>query len=184
MISIPLKIAGAGHIQISACLSRHQPRQSSDRAGIISKVQSTTDDDHHLNQSHFTTIRAPIAQLIIEMAGGMEDAAIQFAETIQTASINRNPDPNRDIAPETSVDKKVPVQFDDAADAMSEAEDVGEDEVPISVLRPLPEEPRAPKHLQLPDLRFEQSYLKSISQTNDWRVIAYITIKDQVWISG
>lgn len=114
------------------------------------------------------------------MANALEDAALQFAETVQTASINHNPDPTRDIAPETSVDKKVPVQFSASGDVLSEAEDVGEDEVPVSVLRPLPEEPRAPKHLQLPDLRFEQSYLKSISHTNDWKVIAYITIKDQV----
>lgn len=114
------------------------------------------------------------------MSDGLQDAGIQLAETLQTAHINHNPDPTRDFAPQTSVDKKVPVRFDRSREASSDVDDVGEDEVPLSVLRPLPEEPWAPRHMQLPDLRFEQSYLKSISDAKDWKVVTYITIKDQV----
>lgn len=32
----------------------------------------------------------------------------------------------------------------------------------------------------LPDLRFEQSYLASIKDAKDWKVVSYITIRDQV----
>ncbi|CAK1362224.1 unnamed protein product [Cercospora beticola] len=114
------------------------------------------------------------------MSGHLEDAAIQAAETIQTAHINHNPT-RHDLAPQTSVDSKIPVEFDRSGDVASVADDVGEDEVPLSILRPLPDEERhAPRHLQLPDLRFEQSYLKSIEKAEDWRMVAYITMKDQV----
>lgn len=120
------------------------------------------------------------------MAGRLEDMAIQAAETLQAAHINHNPT-RADIAPQTSVDKKVAVEFDRSGDVDSMADDVDhdEDEVPLSILRPLPEENRhAPRHLQLPDLRFEQSYLKSIEHAEHWRVVAYITVKDQVRAMG
>lgn len=112
---------------------------------------------------------------------GLEDAAIQAAETVQTAHINKAPT-ERDLAPSTAADTKERVVFDRSADVVSEADDVEDDEVPLSILKPLPgdQQQRMPPHLQLPDLRFEQSYLKSISNTNDWKVITYITIKDQV----
>jgi hypothetical protein len=34
--------------------------------------------------------------------------------------------------------------------------------------------------MPLPDLRFEQSYLKSIENATTWQAVAYITVKDQV----
>ncbi|CZT18720.1 uncharacterized protein RCC_04564 [Ramularia collo-cygni] len=110
----------------------------------------------------------------------LEDTAIQFAETIQTGSINPNPSVDRDLAPETSMDSKQPVTLDHSADIVSEAERADKDEVPLSILRPLPEKKRQSPHLQLPDLRFEQSYLTSIRDAKGWQDIAYITIKDQV----
>ena len=103
----------------------------------------------------------------------LEDAAIQFAETVQTASINRNPT-RRDIAPATAGEIKESVVFDRSADVLSD-----DDEIPLSVLKPAPAERRSP-HVQLPDLRFEQSYLKSIGEASDWRGVTYITVKDQV----
>lgn len=115
------------------------------------------------------------------MDGGLEDVAMQAAETLQTAHINHNPT-RADLAPDTSVDKKMAVEFDPSSgDVDSMAGEVDEDEVPLSILRPLPEDNRhAPRHLQLPDLRFEQSYLKSIENAENWGVVAYITLKDQV----
>lgn len=114
------------------------------------------------------------------MSDHLQSAAIQAAETVQTASINRAPDVNRDIAPSTAADSREPVTIDRSADVVSEADDVADDEIPLSILRPLPEQRRAPAHLQLPDLRFEQSYLKSIENASDWKMVAYITLKDQV----
>lgn len=55
--------------------------------------------------------------------------------------------------------------------------DVEEDEIPISVLHPPPRKRSLPP---LPDLRFEQSYLRSIEHANGWGAVAYITIRDQV----
>ena len=40
--------------------------------------------------------------------------------------------------------------------------------------------PRKSKLPPLPDLRFEQSYLASLQGSQDWKVIGYITVRDQV----
>ncbi|PSK51872.1 hypothetical protein B9Z65_3139 [Elsinoe australis] len=105
----------------------------------------------------------------------MADAAIQIAETIQTASIKRNPSPTHDINPSTAASEKRPVEVDD--DVVSEAEEAEDDEIPVSVLRPTPRRANLPP---LPDLRFEQSYLASIQHAETWQRVAFITIKDQV----
>jgi hypothetical protein len=55
--------------------------------------------------------------------------------------------------------------------------DVDEDEIPISVLNPVPRKQTMPP---LPDLRFEQSYLKSIEKAESWKGVAWITLRDQV----
>ena len=110
----------------------------------------------------------------------LNDMAIQAAETIQTGHIKHHPD-RRDIAPSTAADRKEQVVFDRSADILSELDDVDEDEIPLSILKPLPddERPWSQRQVQampLPDLRFEQSYLKSIESAKTWQVIAYITI--------
>ena len=110
------------------------------------------------------------------MAGGLEDAAIQAAETIQTAHIRHQPSVEHDMAPETAADRKELVGLDDELDSDAAA-DVDEDEVPVSILRPTPRKPQMPP---LPDLRFEQSYLASIKDAKGWQGIAVITIRDQV----
>jgi hypothetical protein len=113
----------------------------------------------------------------------LQDAAIQAAETIQTAHIKSNPD-QRDLAPSTAADGKEHVIFDNSLDVTSEIDDVDEDEIPLSVLRPLPRDQPwskpSPQTMPLPDLRFEQSYLKSIESAKTWQMVALITIKDQV----
>jgi len=105
-----------------------------------------------------------------------QDAAIQMAETIQTASIVDSPSVEHDMNPSTAASEKEPVRIDRrlSEDMMS---DIDEDEVPISLLRPMPRKPQMPP---LPDLRFEQSYLSSIKDAKDWKVVTYITIRDQV----
>ncbi|KAF2222626.1 hypothetical protein BDZ85DRAFT_130365 [Elsinoe ampelina] len=105
----------------------------------------------------------------------MSDAAIQIAETIQTASIKRHPSPTHDINPSTAASEKRPVVVDD--DVLSEVEEAEDDEIPVSVLRPAPRRSNLPP---LPDLRFEQSYLASIQNADTWQRVAFITVKDQV----
>ncbi|KAK3725496.1 hypothetical protein LTR37_000466 [Vermiconidia calcicola] len=107
---------------------------------------------------------------------GFQDIAIQAAETLQTAHINKSPSIEHDVAPGTAADKKETVQLDDDPD-VDAASDVEEDEIPASILRPTPRRPQMPP---LPDLRFEQSYLASIKDTQSWQGVAYITIRDQV----
>ena len=114
---------------------------------------------------------------------------LQIAETIQTASIKRNPSPTHDINPSTAASRKEPVQFShqppvsdssiekyayDEDDAIDEDD---EEDIPYSVLKPTP---RRASFGPLPDLRFEQSYLASIAGAHSrWKVL-YITARDQV----
>ncbi|KAF2396286.1 DUF1770-domain-containing protein [Trichodelitschia bisporula] len=96
-----------------------------------------------------------------------------IASTIQSASINRHPSVAHDVNPGTAASKKDPVSIDPAGTFS----DVEEDEVPLSVLRPLPRNQNLPP---LPDLRFEQSYLRSIEKTDGWGGVLWITLRDQV----
>jgi hypothetical protein len=109
----------------------------------------------------------------------LQDAAIQAAETIQTAHIQKQPSVHHDLAPATAAEGKESVFIDHNADpdAVSDAE---EDEIPVSILRPTPRRPQMPP---LPDLRFEQSYLASIKDAKGWQGVALITLRDQVFHS-
>lgn len=113
------------------------------------------------------------------MADHATDIAIQAAETIQTAHINRHPDPEHDRAPSTAMDSKHPVDLAASPpdDILSDIDDADDDEIPFSILRPTPRRPQMPP---LPDMRFEQSYLASIKDCAGWQSVAYITARDQV----
>jgi hypothetical protein len=105
---------------------------------------------------------------------------LQIAETIQTASINRAPSPSHDINPSTAASSKEPVSVEKYAydeDGIDEDED--EEDIPYSVLGPVP---RRQSFGPLPDLRFEQSYLASIAGAETYSRVAYITIRDQASI--
>nr|RBQ97662.1 hypothetical protein FVER53263_08269 [Fusarium verticillioides] len=98
----------------------------------------------------------------------MDSAPTELAATIQAASIERNPDPALDTNPPTAADRRRPVtlehvkhEHDDGIDD----EDEDEEDIPYSVLRPAPRHSHLPP---LPDLRFEQSYLRSISKADTW----------------
>ena len=119
---------------------------------------------------------------------------LEIGETIQTASINRAPSPAHDINPSTAASEKLPVfvsphvtrsdssfekygyNTDDGVD-----EDEDEEDIPYSVIRPLPRRASFPP---LPDLRFEQSYLASIAAADTKWGVAYITVRDQVCSSA
>lgn len=100
----------------------------------------------------------------------------EIASTIQAASIKRHPSPRHDLNPSTAASQKQPVTLDEHPDPDADS-DVAEDEIPISVLNPVPRRNTMPP---LPDLRFEQSYLKSIEQAQGWQGVLWITLRDQV----
>jgi hypothetical protein len=106
-----------------------------------------------------------------------QDAAIQMAETLQTAHMNNAPSVEHDINPSTAASHKEPVSLRREASTGDVDSDVDEDEIPVSLLRTTPRKPQMPP---LPDLRFEQSYLASIKDAKDWKVVTYITMRDQV----
>lgn len=110
----------------------------------------------------------------------LQDAAIQAAETIQSAHINHRPSIEQDLAPETAADTKRAVRIDDSVD-LDALSDIDEDEIPVSILKPPPRGPQMPP---LPDLRFEQSYLASIKDAKDWQTVGWITLRDhvRVWL--
>lgn len=104
----------------------------------------------------------------------MDNPALGIAETIQTASVKRDPSPTHDINPSTTAaDEKKPVER-----APSPAPSIPSDVVdPSRVIRPISRRKNLPP---LPDLRFEQSYLASLKGAESWGRIAWITIRDQV----
>jgi hypothetical protein len=117
--------------------------------------------------------------LIYQLHNMAEDAVLQLAETIQTASINTHPSPAHDINPSTSASIKTPVRLNHQPDIDSLPSDLDEDEIPVSVLRPVKRSKQFPP---LPDLRFEQSYLASISTAETWQKVAWITFRDQLFM--
>ena len=106
----------------------------------------------------------------------LQDVAMQAAETIQTAHIKHRPSIEQDRAPSTAADTKEPVVLDHDPD-LDTISELDEDEIPVSLLRPPRRRPQMPP---LPDLRFEQSYLASIKDTQGWMGVTYITMRDQV----
>lgn len=102
---------------------------------------------------------------------------LEIASTLQGASIERHPSPRHDLNPSTSASIKQPVAVDHAP---IEDSDFADDEVPLSALRPLPRRQTMPP---LPDLRFEQSYLKSIERAEGWSGVGWVTVRDQVCLS-
>lgn len=126
------------------------------------------------------------------MASASQDAfstelPIEIASTLQAGHIRSNPDPALDMAPGTAADDKeiLGEKYDydalqhKAAHQLDDIDD-DEDDIPYSVLR----RPRRQRQAlpPLPDLRFEQSYLKSIAAADSWWKIALITTRDQVFL--
>ena len=104
----------------------------------------------------------------------------QIAEAIQTSHIDRHPDPLFDNAPETAAEKREPVSLRGPSTRDRDDIDSSDDDedIPYSVLRPATRSQKLPP---LPDLRFEQSYLHSISAADTWWKVALITARDQVY---
>ncbi len=117
------------------------------------------------------------------------DLPTEIASTLQAGHIRSNPDPALDMAPGTAADDKeiLDEKYDydalrnNAADQLDDIDD-DDDDIPYSVLkRPRRQRQALPP---LPDLRFEQSYLKSIAAADTWWKIALITTRDQVFFAA
>ena len=136
---------------------------------------SQVDCPDFASRGQFTSFNHHDFTLLVHliMASGTHGVP-EIVSTIQAASIIHHPEPHRDINPSTAASQREAVVVG-SSPAVS---DVEEDEIPISVLHPPP--PRKRSLPPLPDLRFEQSYLRSIEHANGWGAVAYITIRDQV----
>jgi hypothetical protein len=108
--------------------------------------------------------------------------ASELASAIQSAHIRRHPSPRHDINPSTASSKMMPATEDDIPPSPTSSIST----IPSDVLnapsssttpRPLPRRKSIPP---LPDMRFEQSYLASISRAETNTQVALITIRDQV----
>lgn len=140
-----------------------------------------------------TTPNLPTPQLCIALhpPSNMADSIpLQVAETISTASIQRNPSPTHDLNPSTAASAKVPVAAKSSNLAESsythvdsdslDVEIDDEEEFPADIVRPLPRRKSLPP---LPDLRFEQSYLASLKGADSYWKVAWITVRDQVFMA-
>ncbi|KAH7170535.1 hypothetical protein EDB81DRAFT_775898 [Dactylonectria macrodidyma] len=108
----------------------------------------------------------------------MDSAPTELAATIQAVSINRHPDPKFDLSPSTAASAKEPVVLQNLRHTGDDdLDDEDEEDIPYSVLRPPPRSYNLPP---LPDLRFEQSYLRSISKADTWWKVVLITARDQI----
>lgn len=112
----------------------------------------------------------------------MSDILPLAAETlVQDTHIIRSPSPRRDIAPSTAADT-IKIHHDYLGIDDSDAEDTrSTHSISSSIINHEPEGRLRKQLPQLPDLRFEQSYLASIASAQGvWWKIALITLKDQV----
>ncbi|EMR62539.1 hypothetical protein UCREL1_10524 [Eutypa lata UCREL1] len=121
----------------------------------------------------------------------MSNLPAEIASTIQAGHIQRSPSPRHDLNPSTAASQKTPVSLHQLHDD-SDIDEIDEDEIPLSVLKPTPRgqqqqqhdsarHPHYPKHFPpMPDLRFEQSYLHSLAGAETWWRVAWITVRDQM----
>lgn len=158
----------------------HRPALTTPALHTTTKIQ--TRRRQHVGFQHrqtFTPSRGIAFNEGFQNISNMSSIPTEIAETIQTGHIAKNPDPVHDNAPATAAEKREPVSIHDVKKEDYDIEGDYEEDIPYSVLRP---EPRTHKLPPLPDLRFEQSYLHSISKADTWWKIGLITVRDQVWL--
>lgn len=144
-------------------------------------MQRTTRRGTQLLRTCWRCFDIHIADELADQAA-MSSLPAELASIVQAGHIRTDPDPRLDIAPSTAADKKEAVtlessRFSDVDDALDDDDDDEDEDIPYSVLRPAPRSHNLPP---LPDLRFEQSYLHSISNADAWWKVLLITTRDQV----
>jgi hypothetical protein len=113
--------------------------------------------------------------------------AAELASAIQSVSLKRHPDPEHDLNPSTAASKKIPANVvvdnedDDEADARSDVSSSADTSstIPSEIVRPRSRRKSFPP---IPDFRFEQSYLASIKDADTRGKVAFVTIRDQVFL--
>ncbi|KAH0846383.1 hypothetical protein AYO21_07473 [Fonsecaea monophora] len=111
----------------------------------------------------------------------MASVANEIASTIQSAHIKHDPSPEHDINPSTAASQKIPGEVEAISPPRSRSHSLSgsESTLPSDIIRA---RPRSRSFPPIPDFRFEQSYLASIkSADTNWKV-AFITIRDQVFL--
>jgi Autophagy receptor ATG43 len=107
--------------------------------------------------------------------------AVELASTIQSASIKRHPSPHHDINPSTAASAKSPATATVHSPSSSlKSVTTSSDRIPSDIIDHVSPRPRRSTLPPLPDLRFEQSYLRSIKDADTWGRVAYITLRDQL----
>lgn len=110
--------------------------------------------------------------------------ASELASAIQSVSIKKHPSPEHDVNPSTAASKKIPATLESLSPPRSRSHSVNsvttsESTIPSEIIHPRPRQKSFPP---IPDFRFEQSYLASIKNADtNWKV-AFITIRDQVFL--
>lgn len=112
----------------------------------------------------------------------MSDILPLAAETlVQDTHTIRSPSPHHDIAPSTAADARIHLDDYLGIDDSGASNNGDTHSMLSSIVNYGPERKRRKPLPQLPDLRFEQSYLASIAPAQGiWWKIALITLKDQV----
>ncbi|KAI2637330.1 hypothetical protein GGS21DRAFT_472494 [Xylaria nigripes] len=108
----------------------------------------------------------------------MSSAQAHLAELIQSAQLQREASPPRDLIFSPRHLRRKSQNEDEIDD-----NDIDDEDIPLSVLvQPREAHPfhRTKVFPPMPDLRFEQSYLHSIAGAKTWWRVAWITLRDQI----
>ncbi|EXJ79969.1 hypothetical protein A1O3_08255 [Capronia epimyces CBS 606.96] len=115
--------------------------------------------------------------------------ASELASTIQSVSIKHDPSPEHDLNPSTAASEKIPAVLESSThhspplsrsqslDSATTSESAST--IPSEIIRPRQRRKSFPP---IPDFRFEQSYLASIKNADSAWKVAFITIRDQVFL--
>jgi len=98
------------------------------------------------------------------------------AETSRSASVTPSSSPcGGPLPPTTLAAKREPTPS--KGTGFEDLDESNDDDIQYNVMKPK----HRPGHpYPLPDLRFEQSYLRSIAKADTWSKVAWITARDQV----
>ncbi|KIX10078.1 uncharacterized protein Z518_01159 [Rhinocladiella mackenziei CBS 650.93] len=116
--------------------------------------------------------------------------ASELASAVQSVHLKRDPSPEHDVNPSTAASKKIPGNLEPVSPTPSPprsrsqslnsaATSESTSTIPSEIIQARPRRKSFPP---IPDFRFEQSYLASIKNADtNWKV-AFITIRDQVFL--
>ena len=148
-------------------------------------IQTRPDPRHDLNPSTAASRREPVTIAPFTSAKTRTSRHQAISKDQQPATnwnfndddiTNNNGDDGIDYDDD---DDDYSNEFDsrDAVAGRPKGGDYSSGRIPISAIQPVGRRKTMPP---LPDLRFEQNYLKSIEAAASWRGVAWVTVRDQV----